>query len=126
MLDNATYSEVTKSITITGGGSGTTGTATVTIIEPVAQTTVNASTLIVAGTSKPTSTINFYLGSDKKSSTISDTEGGFSGTISGLAEGPNTIKVEVLDGTGKSMGYSTVTVNYSLDAPKINSLTLKE
>ena len=32
----------------------------------------------------------------------------------------------MIDGTGKVVGNSTVTVNYSLDAPKIDSLTLKE
>ncbi|MEI6711610.1 MAG: hypothetical protein WCK88_05505 [bacterium] len=57
-----------------------------TITEPVAQTTVNASTVIVTGTSKPTSTVNFFVGTDKKGSTITDTSGAFSGTVSGLAE----------------------------------------
>jgi hypothetical protein len=31
-----------------------------------------------------------------------------------------------MDGDGKAIGSSSVTVNYSLDAPKINSLTVKE
>lgn len=126
VTDNETFEEVTQPITITASGTTTQNTATVTITEPVAQDTVNASTVIVTGTTTPTSTVNFFVGTEKKGSTISNTEGGFSGTVSGLAEGSNTIKVEVIDGTGKAVGNASVTVNYSLDAPKINTLTVKE
>lgn len=97
-----------------------------TITDPVDQDTVNSSTIVVAGTTTPTSTVNFFVGTVKTGSTTSDTEGGFSGNVSGLAEGSNTIKVEVMDGQGKAIGSSSVTINYSLDAPKINSLTVKE
>lgn len=78
--------DIKKTITITAGGTPPAGTATVTIDQPVAQDTVNASTLVVSGTTKPTSTVNFFVGSDKKGSTITDTAGAFSSTVSGLAE----------------------------------------
>jgi hypothetical protein len=126
VTDNETFAEVTQPITITASGTVVVDTASVNITEPVSQDTVNSSSLMVAGNTTPTSTVNFFVGTEKKGSTISNTEGEFSGTVSGLAEGINTIKVEVMDGTGKSVGSSSVTVNYSLDAPKINSLIIKE
>lgn len=66
VMDNESFTEVLKPITITAGGTTTTENATVTITDPVSQDTVNASTIVVAGTTKPTSTVNFFLGSDKK------------------------------------------------------------
>jgi len=74
-----------RPITITAGDTPTPDT-TVTITEPVAQDTVNTNTVIVIGTTKPTSTVNFLLGTQKQSQTISDPSGGFSGTVTGLAE----------------------------------------
>jgi|GEM_PF-3136098 len=75
VTDSETFEEVMQPIKITAGGSVVTDTATVTITEPVAQDTVSASTLTVAGTTKPTSTVNFYVGAEKKGSTTSDTTG---------------------------------------------------
>lgn len=124
--DDAAYEEVTESITITENGSTTVQNAQVTISEPVAQDTVNAANVIVSGTTSPTSTVNFFVNGQKQSTTISSTDGWFSGTVSGLAEGNNTIKVEVMDGTGTSMGSSSVIINYSKDTPTIDRLTIRE
>jgi hypothetical protein len=98
----------------------------VTITEPVSQDTVSSSQIVVTGTTKPTSTVNFFLGTQKVESTISDASGIFSKNVSGLQNGVNTIKVEVLDGQDKVIGDTSVTVNYTLDAPKITSLSVKE
>lgn len=123
---DTTFAEFTKPITITAAGGTTTSTATVTITDPVAQDTVSSSEIVVAGTTTPTSTVNFFIGESKIGSTTSDTGWAFSGNVSGLVDGPNTIKVEVMDWTGKVIGDSSVTVNYSVDAPTITSLTVKE
>ncbi len=66
VTDNDTFDEVTQPITITANGTTTNPNATVTITEPVAQDTINASTVIIAGTTTPTSTVNFFVGTEKK------------------------------------------------------------
>lgn len=125
-LDSEDFVEVSAPITITAAEWTNTTTETVTITDPVAEDTVSSSSIVVAGTTTPTRTVNFYLGTEKKDTITSDTEWAFSGTVSGLVDGANTIKVEVMDGTGKAVGSSSVTIEYSVDAPKITSLTVKE
>jgi hypothetical protein len=98
----------------------------VIITEPVAQMTVSMDSQVVKGTSKATSSINLSVNGTKNSTTTTNAEGGFEGTVTGLKEGSNTIKVDVLDGSNIVVGSQEVTILYSLDAPKINSLVVKE
>lgn len=101
--------------------------ADVTIEEPVNKITVSTKTIPVSGISKATSSINILLNGKKITSTQTDKDGKFSATINDLIAGDNTIVAEVLDGNAAVIGTSpTTTIKYSTEAPKINSLTIKE
>lgn len=96
------------------------------ISEPVTDTTIGSSSVTLRGTTKATSSLDIYLNDTKIGSTQSDVEGKFSYEISQLVEGSNTIKVNLLDGNNQMIGSSYVSVKYTQDAPKINSILLKE
>lgn len=115
-----------KTLTVTGGGITTPQTETVTITEPVSQMTVSGGAVNVRGTSKPTSTINISVNGTKQNTTNTNTEGGFESSVTLSTEWENIIKVDVLDWTSTVIGTSSVTIRYSLDAPKITSLDVKE
>jgi hypothetical protein len=81
----------------------------------------------VSGTTKPTSAVNVKLNGVKVKSTQSDTTGNFSVEINELKLGDNLIIAEVLDGTGAVSGTSApVTIKYSTEAPKLDTLKIKE
>lgn len=115
-----------KNISITAGGTLPPTTEPVTITDPVAQMTLSEDTVTVRGTSKATSAIDLSVNGVKNSSTLTNIDGHFEGVVTGLVEGTNTIKADVLDGSNISIGSAEVIVLYSLDAPKINSLVVKE
>jgi len=99
----------------------------ITIKEPSSNTTVSTKTITVSGTSKPTSAINIKLNGVKVKSAQTDQSGNFSADIGELKPNDNVIIAEVLDGTGAVAGTSApVAIKYSVNVPKLTSLTIKE
>lgn len=99
----------------------------ITIKEPTTNTTVSTKTIAVSGTTKPTSSVNIQLNGVKAKSAQSDADGNFSVDVEDLKNGDNLIIAEVLDGTGAISGSSApVTIKFSTEIPKLNTLKIKE
>ncbi len=127
VIDESDYGEKAKqSLTVTAWDTATPQTEPVTITEPVAQMTFGENTVHVRGTTKATSTVNISVNGTQQNTTTTNTEWVFESSVTLSTEWENIIKVDVLDGTGTVVGTSSVTIRYSLDAPKISSLLVKE
>lgn len=99
----------------------------IVIKDPMTNTTVSTKTIPVSGTSKPNSKVNIKLNGTKVKDTQTLEDGKFSADIGDLKAGDNIIIAEVLDGTGAVIGTSApVTVKFSTEVPKLNTLTIKE
>lgn len=114
-------------VTAVPKGDTTPVKADIVIKEPTTNTTVSTKTILVSGTSKPTSSINIKLNGTKVKTTQTDKDGAFSADIGDLKPDENLIVAEVLDGTGAVVGTSApVTIKFNTEVPKLTSLTIKE
>lgn len=114
-------------VTAVPKGDTTPTKADIVIKEPTTNTTVSTKTILVSGTSKPTSSVNIKLNGTKVKTTQTDKDGVFSADIGDLKPDENLIVAEVLDGTGAVVGTSApVTIKFNTEVPKLTSLTIKE
>lgn len=99
----------------------------VTIVSPEANTSVSDSKLPVVGKTKVNSTVRAYLSGAFAGDGQSDANGNFSFTLTGLTDGTNVIRVDVLDGTDAVIGTSgDVAVSLATGGAVLKGASVKE
>lgn len=90
----------------------------VSIISPENNTKITSDTVAISGNTRRNSKVNIKLNTVIVGTTISDTEGIFTKTISGITQQNNVLSVEVLDASNAVIGTSS-----NINIEKVDSST---
>lgn len=81
-------------------GTATAGNPVITIDNPVTGQALNDTTVIISGLTDPTVSVSVYLNEGLTGSTVSDVNGGWTYTASGLTEGSHSVYAIATDSEG--------------------------
>lgn len=114
-------------VTVTAGSAAPVGAEKVTVVSPEANMSVSDSKLTVVGKTRVNSIVNVYLNGAKAGDAQSDTNGNFKFDLTGLKDGANAIRVDVLDGKDQVVGTSgDVAVKLSAGGAALKGASFKE
>ncbi len=107
MADDNLTGETT--ITVSAAAAAGTGSASepITIISPENNTKITSDTIAISGNTRRNSKISIKLNGVVVGSTISDSDGIFTKTLSGISQQNNIISADVLNANNAVIGTST-------------------